>query len=149
MRRALLLTVIAAGVAAGQQTVQFKEHVIEADIPGGYAVLVADINHDGKPDVIGVSQRKPDLTWYENPTWEPHVIVSDIDVTFGDFAFIRKVRALPPPLASTPALALTTTSRSEEVQAAIAAGYQRQLHKPPEPTELTEAVARLGAPGAP
>jgi len=78
MLRALLLLAIAAGLAAGQQAVQFKEHVIEADIPGGYAVLVADINHDGKPDVIGISQRKADLTWYENPTWEPHVIVSNL-----------------------------------------------------------------------
>jgi len=77
MRRTILLLLCAAGVAAGQQ-VQFKEHVIEANIPGGYAVIVTDINHDGKPDVIGMTQQVKDLKWYENPTWEPHVMVQDI-----------------------------------------------------------------------
>src|ERR1041384_2629261 len=77
MRRTILLLLCAAGVAAGQQ-VQFKEHVIEANIPGGYAVIVTDINHDGKPDVIGMTQQVKELKWYENPTWEPHVMVQDI-----------------------------------------------------------------------
>ena len=78
MRRSLLLLVTAAGLAAGQQIVQFKDHVIEANAKGGYAVIVADINKDGKPDVIGISQQLPDLHWYENPTWEPHTIVKDM-----------------------------------------------------------------------
>ena len=67
MRRTLLLLVTAAGIAAAQQVVQFKDHVIEANAKGGYAVIVTDINKDGKPDVIGISQQLPDLTWYENP----------------------------------------------------------------------------------
>ena len=77
MLRTILLLVCAAGLAAGQQ-VQFKEHVIEGNIPGGYAVIVTDINHDGKPDVIGMTQQVKELRWYENPAWEPHVIVQDI-----------------------------------------------------------------------
>jgi hypothetical protein len=77
MRRTLLLLVTAAGIAAAQQVVQFKDHVIEANAKGGYAVIVTDINKDGKPDVIGISQQLPDLTWYENPTWQPHVIMKD------------------------------------------------------------------------
>lgn len=55
--------------------VQFQTHVIEPKIPGGYAVLTVDINKDGRLDVIGVSQRVPELAWYENPTWERHVMV--------------------------------------------------------------------------
>jgi hypothetical protein len=78
MLRSLLLLVIAASLAAGQQIVQFKDHVIEANAKGGYAVIVTDINKDGKPDVIGISQQLPDLNWYENPTWQPHVIVKDL-----------------------------------------------------------------------
>jgi hypothetical protein len=83
MRRTILpqtmsLLVTAAGLAAGQQIVQFKDHVIEANEKGGYAVIVADINKDGKPDVIGISQQIPDLTWYENPSWQPHVMVKDM-----------------------------------------------------------------------
>ena len=80
MRRTFLLILLMMTVAAFAfgQTVQFKEHVIEPNIPGGYAVLVADINHDGKPDIIGMSGGQPDLKWYENPTWEPHIIVKDL-----------------------------------------------------------------------
>ena len=37
--------------------------------------MVADINHDGKPDVIALASGMPELVWYENPTWERHVIV--------------------------------------------------------------------------
>jgi hypothetical protein len=55
--------------------VQFKPHVIESNIPGGYSVVVADINRDGKPDVIGLTQRITELAWYENPGWERHVFV--------------------------------------------------------------------------
>lgn len=55
--------------------VEFRTHVIEAEIPGGYAVLVADMNKDGRPDVVGMTSRIDELPWYENPTWERHVLV--------------------------------------------------------------------------
>ena len=79
MRRTILLVIAAAGLAVGQQVVQFKTHVVEPELPAGYAVLVADLNHDGKPDIIGMSGRQPNLTWYENPTWTPHFIVKGLE----------------------------------------------------------------------
>ena len=54
--------------------VEFRPHVIDAKVPGGYAVAVADMNKDGRPDVIGVTQRIPELAWHENPSWQRHVI---------------------------------------------------------------------------
>jgi FG-GAP-like repeat len=60
--------------------VRFREHVIEAKIPGGYSVLVADLNHDGKPDVIALTQQSTELAWYENPNWERHVLIKDVSV---------------------------------------------------------------------
>src|SRR5579871_1870237 len=78
MRRTVLLLIAAASLAAGQQIVQFKDHVIDGNAKGGYAVIITDLNKDGNPDVIGISQGIPDLTWYENPTWQPHVIVKDM-----------------------------------------------------------------------
>src|SRR5215831_18972992 len=78
MQRVALLAIAAAGLVAAQQVVQFKDHVIEPNAKGGYAVIVTDLNHDGKPDVIGISQQIPDLTWYENPSWQPHVIIKDM-----------------------------------------------------------------------
>ena len=59
--------------------VQFKVHVIESKIPGGYALLVSDMNRDGQPDVIGLSTRMTELAWYENPNWERHVLIRDMN----------------------------------------------------------------------
>ena len=67
---------LAAGKPAGE--VQFREHVIEANIAGGYSLLIVDLNKDGKPDVIGLTQRMTELAWYENPTWERHVLIKDM-----------------------------------------------------------------------
>jgi hypothetical protein len=77
----LALSVCIAGVSlAGSPSspapVEFRAHVIDAEVPGGYAVSVADMNKDGKPDVIGVTQRVPELAWHENPTWQRHVIAN-------------------------------------------------------------------------
>jgi FG-GAP-like repeat/Aldos-2-ulose dehydratase, beta-propeller domain len=71
----LILT--AAGPSSGP--VEFRAHVIESNIPGGYSVIVTDVNHDGKPDVIGMTQRVKELAWYENPTWERHVMIKDMN----------------------------------------------------------------------
>lgn len=69
-------TLVLAGSANGP--VRFQEHVIAAYLPGGYSLLVADLNHDGKPDVIGLSLQLTELAWYENPAWERHVLVKNM-----------------------------------------------------------------------
>jgi hypothetical protein len=63
---------------AGQTPLVFREHTIATDLKGGYQVVVADLNHDGKPDIIALASGMPDLVWYENPTWERHVLVSNL-----------------------------------------------------------------------
>ena len=68
----------AASKDKSPEPVQFRTHVIEANIPGGYTVIVADFNKDGRPDVIGMTQQVTELAWYENPSWDRHVIVKDM-----------------------------------------------------------------------
>ena len=53
---------------------RFAGHTIATGLKGGYQVVVADLNHDGKPDLIALASGMPELVWYENPTWERHVI---------------------------------------------------------------------------
>src|ERR1019366_8095929 len=53
---------------------RFAEHTIATGLTGGYQVVAADLNHDGRPDVIALASGLPELVWYENPTWERHVI---------------------------------------------------------------------------
>jgi CheY-like chemotaxis protein len=76
----------------------------------------------------------------------PHVIISDIGMPDEDgYAFLRKVRELKDPIAAVPAIALTAYGRAEDTEAAIAAGYQRHMPKPPEPGALTDAVLEVAA----
>lgn len=57
--------------------VRFQPHDIAVDFKGGYAVDVADFNKDGKLDVIANSLAIGELAWYENPTWERHLITAE------------------------------------------------------------------------
>ena len=52
----------------------FVEHTIAADLKGGYHLLAADLNHDGRPDLVALASGMSELVWYENPGWERHVI---------------------------------------------------------------------------
>lgn len=78
LRCLLPLAALGAGAAlAGAQAPlpRFREQVLDPALGIGYAVTVAEMNADGKPDVVAVSQNQ--VIWYENPAWTKHVIVSD------------------------------------------------------------------------
>jgi hypothetical protein len=53
---------------------KFAEHIVGTGLRSGYQVVIADLNHDGKPDLIALASGMPELVWYENPGWERHVI---------------------------------------------------------------------------
>ena len=74
----LLSSCLLFGAGKPSGPVKFQTHVIEAEIPGGYAVVVTDMNKDGRPDVIGMTSRIKELAWYENPSWERHVMIQDM-----------------------------------------------------------------------
>jgi PAS domain S-box-containing protein len=78
---------------------------------------------------------------HEHPT----VVLSDIGMPTEDgYEFIRKLRRLPKEKGGiTPAAALTAFARLEDKERALAAGYQRHIAKPVEPTELVGIVAGL------
>jgi hypothetical protein len=67
----LALPLLAAGPPPA-----FTEHTVASDLRGGYQVVVADLNRDGKPDLIALGSGMSELVWYENPTWQRHVIAS-------------------------------------------------------------------------
>jgi hypothetical protein len=58
--------------------VEFREHVIATDLNGGYQVVPCDVNHDGKIDLIALASGMTELVWFENPTWERHVIARNL-----------------------------------------------------------------------
>jgi hypothetical protein len=70
----LTLLVVASASAAETTFPKFKMQEIATDLSVGYAVIVADINEDGKPDIVVVDTER--VVWYENPTWKVHTIIS-------------------------------------------------------------------------
>src|SRR6516165_787136 len=66
---------VALLVALAQQIPNFKEQTIDADVGVCYAVTIANINGDGKPDIVVVTELPDQVVWYENPTWKRRVIV--------------------------------------------------------------------------
>ena len=65
----------------------FTEHVIDSGLTGGYQVIVADMNHDGRPDIIALASGLSELRWYENPGWRRHVIVGGIKTPINAAAY--------------------------------------------------------------
>src|SRR6187402_1276675 len=51
----------------------FRVVDIQRDWGVVYAVRVADVNADGRPDIIAINPSQ--LAWFENPSWQRHVIV--------------------------------------------------------------------------
>src|SRR5436189_3853781 len=58
-----------------QQIPNFKEQVLDPDVGVCYAVTLADINGDGKQDIVVVTELPDQVVWYENPSWKRRVIL--------------------------------------------------------------------------
>jgi hypothetical protein len=54
----------------------FRMQELDNKLGIGYAVLVADVNGDGKPDLIVVDTTR--VVWYENPTWKRRTILEGL-----------------------------------------------------------------------
>jgi FG-GAP-like repeat len=57
----------------------FTAHTIDTGLSGGYQAVVADLNRDGKPDIIALASDLKELRWYENPGWEKHILVTGVN----------------------------------------------------------------------
>jgi hypothetical protein len=64
----------AATTASSAGGLTFDRVVIDDNFPGAYQVEVADVNGDGKPDVVAVGGGT--CAWYENPSWKKRIVSS-------------------------------------------------------------------------
>src|SRR6516165_8657337 len=55
---------------------RFRMQEIAADLKVGYAVLLIDLNGDGKKDIVVVDTSR--VVWYENPTWKRRTIIEGL-----------------------------------------------------------------------
>lgn len=62
-----------SGVILCGQSPKFMMQTIDDKVGVGYGVQLADMNSDGKTDILLVDKDK--VAWYENPNWKKHIIV--------------------------------------------------------------------------
>jgi hypothetical protein len=55
---------------------RFRTEEIETGLKVGYAVLLVDVNGDGKKDIVVVDTTR--VVWYENPTWKRRTIIEGL-----------------------------------------------------------------------
>jgi hypothetical protein len=59
---------------------EWRPDILPVTLQVGYAVRIADINRDNKPDIVIVDAKR--ILWLENPTWKLHEIYSTPDAKF-------------------------------------------------------------------
>lgn len=74
---AVALLMINVGLSA-QELPRFRAKVISTAIKFGYQLVAVDLNRDGKKDLIAIDERATEIAWFENPTWERHVLATNV-----------------------------------------------------------------------
>jgi len=87
----LTLLALALPLAAAH----FTAHPIATGLRGGYQVVIADLNGDGRPDVIALASGMSELVWYENPGWQRHVIAGGLSRMINCAVVARGAGAVP------------------------------------------------------
>lgn len=83
-------------------------------IPNGYQVAVADVNGDGRPDILGLSSVESLVIWYENPGWTPRLITTRTRQNIS-LAPLRKLGSATRGVALASGFALEDSHRGGEV----------------------------------
>ena len=72
----LLILIFVHPVASQHAAPSFSAVVVDAGVEIGYGVAVADVNGDNKPDILLADKNL--IVWYQNPTWEKHIIAEKL-----------------------------------------------------------------------
>ena len=132
LRWFVLIPAIAFVPAIAQS--QFVEHTVATGIRFGYQVLIADINGDSRPDLVGLGASMSELLWFENPTWEQHVLVGDVTQMINTAATDLDGDGIPE-------LALAYRFRTDPARSPGDIAILRHNGDPAEPWTLTDIEA--------
>jgi hypothetical protein len=81
MFRPSFLAAVLVVALPGADLPQWRETTVMSDLKMGYQLVAADLNRDGRLDIIEVDERGTELAWFENPTWERHVLIANVPRT--------------------------------------------------------------------
>jgi hypothetical protein len=77
LSRALSLVLFFASLSQAQAGVPaFRAQDVDTQIEIGYGVAIADVQGDGKPDILLADKKQ--FVWYEAPTWTKHVLAENL-----------------------------------------------------------------------
>src|SRR5689334_5171807 len=77
----VLLLLLCATASSAAELPSFHDVTIADSLKMGYQLVAADLNHDGRTDLIAVDERGTELAWYENPSWQRHVLIANVPRT--------------------------------------------------------------------
>ena len=72
----LLILILALPTSAAEPSLRVRPQTIDANISIGYGLAIADVDGDGKPDILLADARQ--IVWYRNPTWEKFVMAENL-----------------------------------------------------------------------
>src|ERR1041385_3653948 len=74
----MVIVATACGLTIGAEVpvAKFRSVEIDSKVEIGYGVAVADVDGDGKPDVLLADKHV--IVWYQNPSWQKHIIAENL-----------------------------------------------------------------------
>ena len=72
MKTSLVLLPILFISCLGAAEPKFRQQDIDVEVGIGYGLQLADMNGDGKTDIVLVDKNK--VVWYQNPSWKKHQV---------------------------------------------------------------------------
>jgi hypothetical protein len=72
--RAALLALL----LAQERLPSFRGQVLDDALADLWAMSVADVNGDGRPDVLALNWEPAYVVWYENPGWKKHTLIEKV-----------------------------------------------------------------------
>lgn len=73
----MVCLLIASSLHAGDLP-RFKGHTVTDSLKFGYQLVATDLTGDGRKDLIAIDEGATELAWFENPTWDRHVLATDV-----------------------------------------------------------------------